>query len=469
MSTTDFLHGVETVVVADGAVPIETIRSSVIGLVGTAPGANAVAFPLDTPVLVNGRQAAAVIGSTGTLPQALDSIFDQIGATVVVVNVASVDAENEQLTKVIGGVDPKTGAYTGVYALRAAEAQCGVVPMIFIAPGFTHQRPIGVSGHTVVAAGANYNEATVTFSGGGDGCIYPQATVNIINGAVTSLTFTSLGYGFTNTLIATINGDGAGAEVTIQTGAAANPVVNEMLGLAQGMKAHIVADGPSTNDADALAYRADWGDRRVFIVDPEVSGWSVKTSTYSLERASARTAGLIAQVDNNKGFWQSPSNQEINGIGGLGRPIDYSYGDPSSRANILNSNQIATFIRDDGWYLWGNRTCSTDPRFVFLSVSRTADMVDISIAKAMRWAVDTAITKNFLETVVNSVNAYMRTLQVRGAILGGLCWIDPTLNQPTDIAAGHVTFSYNFTAPYPAERITFQSSLVSDYVANLFS
>jgi phage tail sheath protein FI len=242
-----------------------------------------------------------------------------------------------------------------------------------------------------------------------------------------------------------------------------------MLGLAQGMKAHIIADGPSTTDAAVLAYRADWGDRRVYIVDPEVAGWSVKTSTYSLERSSARVAGHIAHVDNDYGFWESPSNKEINGVGGLGRPIDYSYGDVNSRANILNSNQITTFIRDDGWYLWGNRTCSVDPKFAFLSVSRTNDMVDISIAKAMRWAVDRSITKNFISTVVGSVNGYMRTLMTRGAILGGSCWCDPAKNPNTQLSAGHIVFSYDFTPPYPAERLTFESALVDTYLANLFS
>jgi uncharacterized protein len=104
MSLTDFLHGVETVVVDRGPRPIQTVRSSVIGLVGTAPAANAVDFPLDTPVLVNRRQAAATIGATGTLPQALDAIFDQGGA-LVVVRVAADANENKQLSLVIGGVD----------------------------------------------------------------------------------------------------------------------------------------------------------------------------------------------------------------------------------------------------------------------------------------------------------------------------------------------------------------------------
>ncbi|SMG62548.1 [weak similarity to] major tail sheath protein, partial [methanotrophic bacterial endosymbiont of Bathymodiolus sp.] len=40
--------------------------------------------------------------------------------------------------------------------------------------------------------------------------------------------------------------------------------------------------------------------------------------------ASTRIAGLIAKSDNERGFWWSPSNREINGITGTARSIDFS-------------------------------------------------------------------------------------------------------------------------------------------------
>ena len=79
-----FLHGVEVVEIDNGPRPIRTVRSSVIGLVGTAPGADEHSFPLNTPVLIAGsRLEAAKLGTTGTLPMAIDGIFDQAGALVV--------------------------------------------------------------------------------------------------------------------------------------------------------------------------------------------------------------------------------------------------------------------------------------------------------------------------------------------------------------------------------------------------
>jgi len=92
MAGTDFLHGVEVIEIDDGPRPIRTVRSAVIGLIGTAPDANTAEFPLNQPVLIAGsRLKAAKLDTTGerkgTLPNAVDQIFDQIGAVVVVIRV----------------------------------------------------------------------------------------------------------------------------------------------------------------------------------------------------------------------------------------------------------------------------------------------------------------------------------------------------------------------------------------------
>ena len=129
-----FLHGVEVLEIDAGPRPIRTVKSSVIGLVGTAPEADAAAFPLDTPVLIAGnRSEAAGLGAAGTLPAAVDGIFDQTGATVVVIRVAEGADAATTLINVIGGVDAVTGEYRGVQALLAAESVAKVSPRILIA------------------------------------------------------------------------------------------------------------------------------------------------------------------------------------------------------------------------------------------------------------------------------------------------------------------------------------------------
>jgi len=49
MAGTDFLHGVEVIEIDDGPRPIRTVRSAVIGIIGTAPDASDAEFPLNIP------------------------------------------------------------------------------------------------------------------------------------------------------------------------------------------------------------------------------------------------------------------------------------------------------------------------------------------------------------------------------------------------------------------------------------
>lgn len=393
---TTFLHGVEVIEIDAGPRPIRTVRSSVIGIVGTAPNADATAFPLNTPVLIAGSRAEAAkldtVGTAlGTLPNALDGIFDQIGAVVVVIRVEEGIDEASTIANVIGGVNATTGQYEGVQALLGAESVVGFAPRILCAPGFTHQR-------------------------------------------------------ITDT---------------------ANPVVSELIGIAERMRAVIIADGPNTTDAAAITYGGDFGSARVYVVDPWVTVF--RDGALVTEPASARVAGLIAKVDNDRGFWWSPSNNNLNGITGTARPVDFKLGDANSRANLLNEQNIATIIRQDGFRLWGNRTLSADPKFAFLSVRRTADILNESLQRAHLYAVDRNITKTYIADVEESVNAYIRTLVDLGALLGGRCFADPDLNTAANITQGKVYFNFDFTPPYPAEHITFRSILTNDYISEVFS
>lgn len=468
-----FLHGVEVVELDYGPRPIRTVRSGVIGLIGTAPDADADAFPLDTPVLIAGNRLEAAKLDTvgdgdGTLPGAIDAVFDQVGAVVVVVRVEEGADAAESLSNIIGGVDGPTGQYTGVHSFLSAQSQVKATPRVLIAPGFTSDRPVGVASIAVDSGGSGYTSApTVELTGDGFGA---EAEATVEGGAVTAITVTKPGYGYTTApTVGLTGGEGTGASATATLSSAlANPVVAELSGIADRLRAVIIADGPNTNDADAITYREDWGSARVYVIDPYTMVWDTATSAAVQAPASARVAGLIAKIDNDRGFWWSPSNQVVNGIVGTARPVDFALGDANCRANLLNENEVATIIHQDGYRLWGNRTCSSDPKWAFLSVRRTADMINESLLQAHLWAVDRAISKTYIKDVTEGVNAYLRHLKAVGAILGGSCWADPEMNTPDQIEQGKIYFDFDFTPPYPAEHVTFRSRMVNDYLEELF-
>ena len=110
-----------------------------------------------------------------------------------------------------------------------------------------------------------------------------------------------------------------------------------------------------------------------------------------------------------------------------------------------------------------------DPKWQFVSVRRTADVLHESLQRAHLWAVDRNITKTYLEDVSDGVNGYIRQLVELGALLGGECYPDPDLNTPAAITEGKVYFNFTFTPPYPAEHIIFRSHLVTDYISEALS
>ncbi|OAK55044.1 phage tail protein [Variovorax paradoxus] len=133
--STEFHHGVRVIEVTEGTRPIRVINTSIIGLVATAPDADAATFPLNTPVLVtNVLNAMGKAGTTGTLKKALEAISYQARPLTVVVRVEAGADEAATTSNVIGTVLP-SGQRTGMKALLSSQAKLGIKPRILGAPG----------------------------------------------------------------------------------------------------------------------------------------------------------------------------------------------------------------------------------------------------------------------------------------------------------------------------------------------
>jgi hypothetical protein len=474
-----FLHGVQVIDVTDGARTISTVASSVIGLVGTAPNADPSVFPLNIPVLISGSQSlAAKLASVnngpdyGTLPGAVQDIFDITGAVVVVVRVAPGASDTESMANIIGGVDGN-GTYTGAHGFLAANSLLGVKPRLLIAPGYTHQRSAkGIASLIIANPGAGYIDGTYTLNAAGGEGSGAAATAVVSGGKVISVALTGNGDGYvtvpTFELPAAAGAGTTAASFTAGIGVVGNEVVAGLSVIAERLRAIIIQDGPNSSDSAAVQMAGDFGSKRIYLVDPWVTVLDSISAANVTRPASPSIAGLIAWVDNNLGFWWSPSNQVLGNVLALGRPIDFTLGDSSSGANLMNAANVATIIRQNGFRLWGNRTLSSDSKWSFLSVTRTADIINDSLLAAHLWAVDRGITKGYVDSVLEGVNNYLRSLVSLGAILGGKCWIDRDLNADASIAGGKIFFDFDFTPPFPAEDITFRSHLVDDYVATIF-
>ncbi|WP_333696103.1 phage tail sheath subtilisin-like domain-containing protein [Phaeobacter italicus] len=127
-------HGTRLKESKETPVLVKYAPTAVVGLVGTAPDADPDKFPLNKPILLKGRiSEAAGLGDSGTLMDAIKSVFYHVGAYVVFVRVAEGADATETLANVLGDAALKTG----VHALLRGKAVTGLAPTLLAVPGFT--------------------------------------------------------------------------------------------------------------------------------------------------------------------------------------------------------------------------------------------------------------------------------------------------------------------------------------------
>ncbi|CAH1665910.1 MULTISPECIES: phage tail sheath C-terminal domain-containing protein [unclassified Chelatococcus] len=318
-----------------------------------------------------------------------------------------------------------------------------------------------VSAISVTNGGAGYvTPPAVTITGAGSGA---AATAVLTDGVVTAVTITNGGTGYSSAPTIAFSG-GSGAAATAHVGNVMNPVVAEMMGVLDDIRAIAFVDGPDTTDAEAYAYRSLINSQRIYVIDPKALVWDTTADAYVPQPASPRFAGRQCQVDRDLGFWWSVSNKPINGIGGTTRPVTYG-----AQANYLNERAVNTIInlQGEGFRTWGNRVTTGDDLWRFLSVRRTADFINEAIEKSYTEFVDKPFSLANLKFMIESGRAFMRTLVAEGAILGGDVWLDPERNTNEEMASGRVTLGVKFEPPAPMEDIRVIAHREIQYYAQL--
>ncbi|GAB9153216.1 phage tail sheath subtilisin-like domain-containing protein [Bradyrhizobium diazoefficiens] len=461
--TLQYLHGIETIELDSPSGPVETVKSNVIGLVGTAPGADPDLFPLNTPVPVFADALkAGQLKSEGTLLDAVDAIYSQKSAVVVVVRVSEGESQEETWSNAVGSPSGKTG----VWSLLKSRPMLKVIPKLLVAPGLTSGRPAnGVKNLVITDDGEDYVLAstTVTIAPPAAGGRQAKAVPQVVGGKLTGLIITDPGFGYVTPPAVTIGGAGTGATATATLGHVANPVGISLASIVDRLRAVAFLDGPGTTYEDAIEYRNDYGSQRISIVDPGVLSWNTENSVYVTKPASAYAAGIQARVDEEKGFWYSFSNELIQNIGGPARPVDFMPNDRDCEANILNMNQVTTIIHDDGFRFWGLRNTGKEALWAQLSVRRTADMIYESLERAERPRLDKPFSYALLDGITEDVNAYLRLLKSRGALIGGECWIDKNVNTPATFSAGELTVDFDLEPPACLEHLQFRARRNPNY------
>ncbi|WP_170923155.1 phage tail sheath family protein [Fulvimarina manganoxydans] len=341
---------------------------------------------------------------------------------------------------------------TGVHALLKATSQSLPRPKLIAMAGYANTAAAdGVASVAVTTQGSGYSaDTTVTVAGTtGQGAVL-QPVIGT-DGAITAIAVVKPGYGYTGTLAFTITdpaGTGSGAALSGTIGSVLNPILAEMIGVADKLRAMIYTDGPDSTNQAAVQARQLIGSKRVAYCDPRILK---NIGGINYPRAlSTVYAGLQAKMDKEKGAVFAGSNMVINGISGTNRPVEYG-----EDANDLNFNRVNTVINRsniDGagsFRAWGVWTCSDNTIDQFIPVVRVMDLVNESVEEGFLPFVDRPQTLAQLDLMVMTGNNVLKRLEGEGFLLpGSRFWLldDQTAD---DGVQGIVKFGMRFEPPSP--------------------
>lgn len=478
------LHGVETVELMSGAVAVTTIRTAVIGLVGTAPDASggiAASGASGTPVLDNVVTFAAKQSGRGGNCIKVEAVAggSESSASVAVETSAAWYAERLTLTVTLGcdasgkAIATAADVAEAVNKLASAPVTCAdrgtgiITPFSLQLSGgedepFPLNTPVAVAGNTLISRLGNKGSLKPALTEINDQRNALTVVVRVAQEADAQKQRAALLAGI-NILTKSKSVTSYQPRIVIATGFSEDDAVGKALETVAGkLRAVAYVDCASGATLQEVMQRRQLYGARVELLRPRVQ---VSNSDGQLvyRPYSAFAAGLRARIDFEKGWWWSKSNQDINNILGLEQIDDFILGDENCAANLLNMQNVSTIIRRAGFKHWGNRLCATDPQWRFESVRRTADVIEDSIQEAMLDYVDRPLDRENADDIIATINSYMRQLVGLKAIFGGKAWLDEELNTAETLAAGVLYINYDFGPKSPTERITLRVRVNNNY------
>lgn len=244
-------------------------------------------------------------------------------------------------------------------------------------------------------------------------------------------------------------------------------VSTALLSVAQDLRAfaYISAYGCKTME-EAIIYRENFSQREAMLIWPDFLSWDTVTNAEATAYATARALGLRAKIDNDTGWHKSLSNVGVNGVTGISADVFWDLQSTATDANLLNSKDVTTLIRKDGYRFWGSRSCSDDPLFAFENYTRTAQVLADTMAEAHMWANDKPLNPSLVKDIIEGIRAKMRELKTMGYIIDGDCWYDDSVNDKDTLKAGRLFIDYDYTPVPPLEDLTLRQRITDRHLAN---
>lgn len=260
---------------------------------------------------------------------------------------------------------------------------------------------------------------------------------------------------------------GASPRVLGAPGLDTQAVTTELISIAQKLRgfAYAYAYGCDSKE-EVVAYRESFAARELMLIWPQFIHYNTDTSQNEAISPVGYALGLRAKIDSLIGWHKVISNVAVNGVVGIDRDVWWDLQQTGTDADYLNSNEITTLIREDGFRFWGSRTCDSTGDYPFEVSTRTAQILADTVAEAHMWAVDKPLHPSLASDLLEGVNAKLSDLSKQGYLMGGQAWYDETKNPVENLSAGKFRLSYDYGPVPPLEDLGFYQNLTDDYLAD---
>lgn len=170
--------------------------------------------------------------------------------------------------------------------------------------------------------------------------------------------------------------------------------------------------------------------------------------------------GTYALVDNSRGTFKAPAGYNDGQLTGA---LGVKYVVTPTDEDSLNSNQINIIkpVKGAGIVIWGARTMSSDPTYLYVPVRRELSKIERSVRQGTQWSVFEPNTAATWRKITNAVSSFLNGEFQSGAFSGVkpdgsdsyyvLC--DSTTNTNALIAAGQITIQVGVAQAKPGEFV----------------
>jgi hypothetical protein len=173
---------------------------------------------------------------------------------------------------------------------------------------------------------------------------------------------------------------------------------------------------------------------------------------------SGHVCGIYARTDNDRGVWKPPANEVVRGALRFESDINFA------QQGVLNPLGIncLRYFPGRGYRVWGARTASSNPEWVYVNVRRYFIYLEASIDRSTQWAVFEPNGPILWANIRETISSFLYNEFVSGALLGStpdeafFVRCDRSTMTQADLDNGRLIALVGVAALKPAEFVIFR-------------